>query len=213
MLPAKSPRSVVRFHAATVALLLFAPVAIANAQTDTEVVTNETVVHMVTGKLSKDLIVGKITAAVPGFDLSSEGLVLLNTNKVDANIVKAMFDAAESAKRRGVANSVTGFDEVLTNEIMIRMVSAKVSKDLIMRKMQMSRSQFDVSSAGMVNLNQNKVPQDIIKAMMLPPRAPEAAASTIPVRPPVGKPTEPTKTPAKAPAKTPPPPAKKPPQH
>jgi hypothetical protein len=178
---------------------------------------------MVTGKLGKDLIIGKITAAVPGFDLSSEGLVLLNVNKVDGNIVKAMFDAAESARRRGTASSVTGIDEVLNNEIIIRMVTAKVSKDLIIKKMGASPSQFDVSSAGLVNLNTNKVPSDVIKMMMLPPPPPAAVApEDIPVRAPVGKPNTTTppkttppkttttpKTTAKPPAQTPPP--KKPP--
>ena len=193
------------------ALVLLAPFSVTTAQTDTEIVTNESVIHMVTGKLSKDLIIGKINAAVPGFDLSSEGLVQLSASKVDGNIVKAMFDAAESAKRRGVSTSVTGIDEVVSNDIVIRMVTAKISKDLIIRKLQVSRLQFDVSAAGMVNLNTNKVPQDIIKAMMLPPRAPEPEAVTIPVRPPVGKPTEPPKTTAKPPAKTTAPPAKTPP--
>jgi len=208
------------FRCAALALILLAPFSVSAAQADTEVVTNETVVHMVTGKLGRDLIIGKINAAVPGFDLSSEGLVQLTTSKVDGNIIKAMFDAAESAKRRGVSNSVTGIDEVLTNDIVIRMVTVKISKDLIMRKLQVSRSQFDVSAAGMVNLNTNKVPQDIIKVMMLPPRAPEPAPSTIPVRPPVGNPTEAPKPAAKPAAKTTtppvkttvPPPTKKPPQ-
>ena len=218
MFPASLFRPVVRFRAGALALILLAPFSAGATQTDTEVVTNETVMHMVTGKLGKDLIIGKINAAVPGFDLSSEGLVQLTTGKVDGGIVKAMFDAAEGAKRRGVSTSVTGIDEVLTNDIVIRMVTAKISKDLIMRKLQVSRSQFDVTAAGMVNLNTNKVPQDIIKAMMLPPRAPEPAASTIPVRPPVGKPTEPSNATTKPASKTtsPPakttPPAKKPPQ-
>ncbi|MBL0171204.1 MAG: hypothetical protein IPP90_10820 [Gemmatimonadaceae bacterium] len=197
------------------------------AQGDTEVLSNATVVQMVAGKLSKDLIVGKINSARPGFDLSSDGLIGLVGFKVDQNIIKLMLQVGDNARRSGSAPStLTGLDEVLTNEIVVRMLGGKVPKQLVLAKIQMSRSTFDVSASGLVSLNTSKVPEDVIKAMLLPPPPPVSPAP-IPVREPVpapvvapkpeAKPTTAapkakTAAPTKAPAtKTAPPPAKKPP--
>ena len=193
---------------------------------DTEVLSNATVVQMVAGKLSKDLIVGKINAARPGFDLSSEGLISLVGFKVDQSILKLMLQVGDNARRSGSAPAtLSGLDEVLTNEIVVRMLNGKVPKQIVLSKIQMSRSQFDVSASGLVSLNTSKVPDDVIKAMMLPPAPPAPAA--IPVREaaaaapvPTSKPdkatpsgTPPKATPTKPPAtKTPPAtPPKKPP--
>ena len=110
------------------------------------------------------------------------------------------------------------------------MLGAKVPKELVLAKIQVSRSQFDVTATGLVSLNTSKVPEDVIKAMMLPP-APPVQAAPIPVKEAPAAPattaaptTTPPKTatkadsaakktaaPAKAPPKTTPPPVKKPP--
>ncbi len=220
-------RPIVRSGAAALGILLLAPLHRASAQADTEVLSNATVVQMVTGKLSKDLITGKINSARPGFDLSSDGIISLVGFKVDQNVIKLMLQVSDNARRSGTAPStLVGLDEVLSNEIVVRMLSGKVPKQLVLAKIQMSRSAFDVSSSGLVSLNTSKVPEDVIKAMLLPP-APPPTPAPIPVREPtpvaVPKaetkpapgPTTKTKTvaPTKAPVvKTTPPPAKKPPE-
>ena len=187
------------------------PLRVALAQAEAEILTNEAVMQMVTGKLSKDLIIGKIGATRPGFDLSSEGIITLCTNKVDQKIVQVMLDAGQSSVRRGnAAQSLSGLDEVLTNDVIVRMVSTKVPKQLILSKIQVSRSAFDISATGLVGLNTNKVPEDVIKAMMLPPppAATKAVAPTREAPVPVAAP------PAKPPLTKPPvtkPPVKKPP--
>ena len=56
--------------------------------------------------------------------------------------------------------------EVLTNESVIQMVTAKIPRDVILEKIQGTRTNFDVTTSGLVSLNTNKVPKDIIKAMM-----------------------------------------------
>ena len=223
---ARSVHSLARYGVAAAGILLLAPQATARAQGDTEVLSNATVVQMVAGKLSKDLIVGKINAARPGFDLSSEGLISLVGFKVDQSILKLMLQVGDNARRSGSAPAtLSGLDEVLTNEIVVRMLNGKVPKQIVLSKIQMSRSQFDVSASGLVSLNTSKVPDDVIKAMMLPPAPPVPAA--IPVREaaaaapvPTSKPdkatpsgTPPKATPTKPPAtKTPPAtPPKKPP--
>ncbi len=220
-------RPIVRSGAAALGILVLAPVHRASAQADTEVLSNATVVQMVTGKLSKDLITGKINSARPGFDLSSDGIISLVGFKVDQNVIKLMLQVSDNARRSGTAPStLVGLDEVLSNEIVVRMLSGKVPKQLVLAKIQMSRSAFDVTSSGLVSLNTSKVPEDVIKAMLLPP-APPTTSAPIPVREPtpvaVPKaetkpapgPTTKTKTvaPTKAPVvKTTPPPAKKPPE-
>lgn len=219
--PTNSVRAVVWYCAGLLGLML-SPASGAGAQGDTEVLSNATVVQMVAGKLSKDLIVGKINSARPGFDLSSDGIISLVGFKVDQNIIKLMLQVGDNARRSGSAPStLAGLDEVLTNEIVVRMLSGKVPKQLVMAKIQMSRSAFDVSSSGLVSLNTSKVPEDVIKAMLLPPAPPpsaapisvkEAPAPTAVAKPEAGSTTAKPKAPAptKAPvAKVPPP--KKPP--
>lgn len=222
---ARSIRAVSSGWTAAIGVLMVAPLQQSRAQGDTEVLTNATVVQMVAGKLSKDLIVGKINSARPGFDLSSDGIISLVSFKVDQNIIKLMLQVSDNARRSGSAlSTLVGLDEVLSNEIVVRMLSGKVPKQIVLAKIQMSRSAFDVSSSGLVSLTTSKVPEDVIKAMMLPPPSAPAVAP-IPVREPtspaptvVPKPdakpaagspttTKPKTVPPKSPApKTPPPP-------
>ncbi len=174
-------------YAGTVGCLLLAPLLRAEAQADAEVLSNATVVQMVTAKLSKDLILGKINSARPGFDLSSVGLASLIASKVDQSIIKQMLQVADNARRSGTAPStLAGLDEVLTNEMIVKMLGDKVPKPLVLQKMQMSRSAFDVSAGGMVSLKTSKVPDDVIKAMLLPPTPPPTRA--IPVKDPTPAP-------------------------
>ena len=182
-----------RTRAVALGLVILAPFHQARGQADPEVLSNATVVQMVSGKLSKDLIVGKINSARPGFDLSSDGLIALVGFKVDQSIVKLMLQVADNARRSGTAPAtLVGLDEVLTNEIVVRMLTSKVPKQVILAKIQISRSTFDVSASGLVSLKASKVPDDVIKAMMLPPAKPVAAAP-IPVReaPPAAEPAKP----------------------
>ncbi len=225
---ARSIRAVSSGWTAAIGVLIVAPLQQSRAQGDTEVLTNATVVQMVAGKLSKDLIVGKINSARPGFDLSSDGIISLVSFKVDQNIIKLMLQVSDNARRSGSAlPTLVGLDEVLSNEIVVRMLSGKVPKQIVLAKIQMSRSAFDVSSSGLVSLTTSKVPEDVIKAMMLPPptapavapipvREPTAPSPTVvPAKPAVGSTTttKPKTVPPKSPAPktTPPPPARKPP--
>src|SRR6187401_749486 len=105
---------------AALAVMILAPLAVVRGQADAEVLSNATVVQMVAGKLSKNLITGKINSARPGFDLSSDGIVSLVGFKVDQDIIKLMLQVADNARRSGTAPStLVGLDEVLTNEIVV----------------------------------------------------------------------------------------------
>lgn len=61
------------------------------------------------------------------------------------------------------------------------MVSGQLSRDIIVTKIQMSRPDFDLTTNGIINLNQNKVSQDVVKAMMA------ATSSPPPPAPPAGR--------------------------
>lgn len=67
---------------------------VADASHAQEVLTNESVVQMLTGKLPKDLMLLKIRNSPPGFDLSPDGLEYLISRKVNQDLLKAMMSAA-----------------------------------------------------------------------------------------------------------------------
>jgi hypothetical protein len=162
-------------------LLLLAPLSLApgTAAAQGEVLTNESVVQMITGKVPKDLIVTKIRTTKSTFDVTAAGLISLNTSKVPSDIMKMMMNAAAGTSGKDAK-------ETLTNDAIIRMVSGQLSKDIIVTKIQMSKPDFDLTTSGIINLNQNKVSQDVVKAMMTatsgapaaPPPAPGKKPST-----------------------------------
>ena len=138
------------------AVTLPAP-APAQAGGGAEVLTNQTIMQMVTAKLPSDVILAKIQSTKTDFDVTAGGLASLHTNKVPRDILKAMLSVKPS-KPSG---------EVLTNQSVIQMVTAKLPRDVILAKIQSTKANFDVTSDGLVSLNTNKVPKDIIKAMMV----------------------------------------------
>lgn len=181
------PRTLRRYGAA-ITLALLVPVIAVDAQ-GAEVLTNESITAMIAGKLSRDLITTKINASRPGFDVTSDGIIALYGAKVDPTVIKVMIEAGQAAKKRGDApSSLVGLDETMTNDAVIRLVTAKVQKQIILTKIQIGKPSFDVSTTGLVTLSQNKVPQDIIKVMMSPaPPPPAAPAATTPAKKPPTK--------------------------
>jgi hypothetical protein len=138
-------------------LCLASPAMAQSSAGGSEVLTNQTVVQMVTAKLATDVIQAKIQSTKTNFDVTTAGLIGLYTNKVPREILKSML-AVGAAKAS---------PEVLTNQSVIQMVTAKLPRDVILAKIQSSKSKFDVTSDGLVSLNTNKVPKDIIKSMMV----------------------------------------------
>ena len=64
------------------------------------------------------------------------------------------------------------------------MVNGQVPKDIILAKLQSSKSNFDLSTTGLVRLNDSKVSQDTIKVMMVPPPPVAVPVQVAPVSPP-----------------------------
>lgn len=90
-----------RARAALLAGALFTLVA--DASHAQEVLTNESVVQMLTGKFPKDLMLLKIRNSPPGVDLSPEGLVYPTSRKVHQDLLKAMMSATDDAPRASEA--------------------------------------------------------------------------------------------------------------
>lgn len=169
----RTPLAVLLLPASLAVAPVLAPTAAAQAG---EVLSNESIVQMIVGKVPKDLIVTKIRTTKSAFDVSAAGLISLNTSKVPSDIMKMMMNAAAGTGGKDAK-------ETLTNDAVIRMVSGQLSKDIIVTKIQMSKADYDLTTSGLINLNQNKVSQDVVKAMM----AASSSASTSPPPAPSGK--------------------------
>ena len=149
------------FAAATLALIVLDP-GMGRAQGTSggqEVITNENVIQMIVGKVPKDLILTKVQTTKSEFDLSPEGLIKLALNKVPNDIVKTMILTTSTA--RGSAAP-----PALDNAAVIKLVTGQVSKDVITTLIQTSKAGYDLTTDGLIALNQNKVPQDVVKVMM-----------------------------------------------
>jgi hypothetical protein len=68
--------------------------------------------------------------------------------------------------------------EVVTNQTVVEMVNAKLPADVIITKIQTAQTNFDLSTDGLVKLNQSSVPADVIKAMMQKNSAAASVVST-----------------------------------
>ena len=131
--------------------------------TDTEVLTNQAVINMVTAKLNKDLLTTKINSTRNSFDVTVNGLVSLQQSKVPPDAIRSMITMAADAK---LGRPPSRTPEVLQNQSVVTLVTAKVPKAVVLAKIQSTRSAFDVSADGLVGLTKAKVPTDVIKAMI-----------------------------------------------
>lgn len=162
-------RGFAEFHLVSLMLLTFG-IALAlptsalaqRAGTQTEVLTNQTVIGMVTAKVSKELLTTKIKTTRNSFDVTVNGVTNLFQSKVPQDVIRAMITAAIDPKLGQPART----PEVLQNQSVVTMLTAKVPKAIILAKIQNTKSAFDVSANGLVGLTQAKVPTDVIKAMV-----------------------------------------------
>ena len=128
-----------------------------------EVLTNQTVIGMVTAKLNKDLLKTKVSTTRNTFDVTVNGIITLQQNKVPQDVILSMISAAADAK---LAQARLGSAEVLENQSVVALVTAKVPRAVVLAKIQNTKANFDTSANGLVNLTQAKVPTDVIKVMV-----------------------------------------------
>ncbi len=153
-------------HRVAPALLALALTMPAAAQNGGEVLTNDSIVSMTAAKLNRDLLLGKVNTTRNTYDVTVQGLIGLHSNKVHQDVIKAMIGVADDPK---LGARPSGKPEVLDNQSVIAMVSAKLPKAVTLAKIQNTRAAFDTTSTGLVQLTQAKVPSDVIKAMMAKP--------------------------------------------
>ncbi|MEQ1692741.1 MAG: hypothetical protein ABMA00_15730 [Gemmatimonas sp.] len=145
--------------------------------TATEVLTNQQIIQMSAGGVPKGIMLIKIRITRSAYDLSSVGLVRLTASGVHREIIEAMTNATQVATANGLASTQpSDTEEVLTNDAIVRMVSGGVARSIIDAKLRSSRSSFDLSAEGLVRLKDNKVPEDLIKALLPSPSASDSHA-------------------------------------
>ena len=130
-----------------------------------DVLTNQSLIQMSEMKLSSNLIIAKIRASKNTFDLTTNGLLQLLTAKVSSNVIEATLQSVS-------------LSDVMKNEDVIKLWGADLSRKLLTQKINASRSQFDVTTSGLIQLKTGKVPDQIVKVMMAAPVSTKPANPT-----------------------------------
>ncbi|MBO0950909.1 hypothetical protein [Fibrella forsythiae] len=126
-----------------------------NAQ---EVLKNQNIITLVKAKIDRGLILDKIKASPSQFNMSTNGLVELRQAVVPDAIVDAMLLASSPLP-------------TLRNQDIIDMYQGGVSRDVITKKIQYSETSFSLSTDDIVALKTARVPDQLVKVMMIPKRA------------------------------------------
>lgn len=107
--------------------------------------------------MSKKIILSKIASTAANFDLTSTAIINLYEKDINDDLILKMI---ESDKNRMVNN------EILTNEIIIKMNTAKISKKIILTKIKSSNNNYDLKTDALIKLKENKVSEEIVMAIM-----------------------------------------------
>ncbi len=143
-------------------LLMVVSTAVAvNAQ---EVISNQSIITMHKAKIARDLMLDKIKASASRFNVSTNGLIELKQASVPDPIVDAMMLASSPLP-------------TLRNQDIVDMHQAGISRDVITKKIQYSETSFSLSTDDMVALKMAKVPDQLVKVMMVPKRAQQQSAN------------------------------------
>ncbi|MBD2752413.1 hypothetical protein [Spirosoma validum] len=129
-----------------------------------EVITNESIINMVRAKVARDLVLDKIKASASRFNMSTNGLIELKQATVPDPIVDAMMLASSPLP-------------TLRNQDIIDLYAGKVSREIITKKIQYSETSFNLSTDDIITLKNAKVPDQLVKVMMVPKRAQQQSAN------------------------------------
>ena len=120
-----------------------------------EILTNQNIISLTTAKVSKDIIIQKVKSNPNQFDMSSTALISLKTSRVSDMVVEEMLLAANNLP-------------LVTNKDVIDMHQGCVSRDIIIKKIQFSKCDFNTNTDAMIELKNAKVPETVQKAMLTP---------------------------------------------
>lgn len=134
-------------------VLLVAGIVQSKAQ---ETLNNQSIVSLVNAKMNNNIIINKIKSSNNTFDLSTNGLIDLKITKVPENVINEMMLACRNMP-------------TITNDDVIKMNGGKVSTDLILKKINLSKTNFNTSTDALIALKNAGVSDKIVKVMMNPP--------------------------------------------
>jgi hypothetical protein len=106
----------------------------------------------------------KINATRNSFDVTVNGIINLHQGRVHQDVIRQMITLAVDPK---LGTPVVRAPELLENQSILSLLAAKVPKTIVLAKIQSTKAVFDVTANGLVSLTQNKVPADLIKAMVV----------------------------------------------
>ncbi|SEI49744.1 hypothetical protein SAMN05216327_10239 [Dyadobacter sp. SG02] len=161
------------FKTITISVTLFLTAFVCFAQ---ETITNPSVISMTKAKISKDVILDKIKFGPTKFNMSTPGLIELKKEGVHESVVDAMMLASSPMP-------------MIRNQDVIDMHIGGVSRTIITKKIQYSDTDFSLTTEALINLKAAKVPDALVKVMMVPKRAqqqstnPNLIAGTLPPHP------------------------------
>jgi hypothetical protein len=123
-----------------------------------ETINNQSIIKMVQARVSRDLIIDKIKASPSQFNMSTNGIIELKMANVPDPVIDEMMLASSPLP-------------TLRNLDIVDMVAARVSRDIITKKIQYSETSFNLTTEDLVELKNAKVPDALVKVMMVPKRA------------------------------------------
>ena len=141
-------------RAASFALVAILAVRIhAQGSAQDVVLTNGSIIQMVADKVDPSLIDTRIRSTPNSFDVTPESLVRLYQRPVAADVISAMLSAALPK-------------DTLMNEGVIYMVANALPRSLIVERIHLANSAFDLTAAGLSALHQGKVSLALVAEMM-----------------------------------------------
>jgi hypothetical protein len=106
--------------------------------------------------------------------VSSKRLLLL---PVPALIITLAIAVSAQAPPATTSDSASD-QNVLTNQSVIEMISARLPEEVVITKIQTSKTNFDVPTPALLELNNSGVSANVVKAMMTPRALRHDAAAT-----------------------------------
>ena len=120
-----------------------------------ELLTNESIISMTSAKVGRNIIAEKIRMSEADFDLSTIALVTLKEAKIHDSVVEQMLLKAKDAL------------PVITNDDIIILSQGKVSRGIIIKKIQLSKTDFSVGANDLIEFKSAKVHDAVVKEIML----------------------------------------------
>lgn len=123
----------------------------ASAQ-DTEILTNESIIELVSGGISKKLILAKIEKSPCNFATDTKSLVALKKAKVDEGIINAMMDkmASQQVRQTTSSSKASSSSNAAASDAVSKSASPSASKAVAMLKQEGSGIYYYQSAEGKV---------------------------------------------------------------